>query len=173
MMADEHPDEPKMEPNMADQHPTALSRRSALGVGGAAAMLTASFMVPQRAAAEPLQLEETFEVRKRVARRSWVIDISGRRILCFADPKADCVVLSVVGFLGAQELTPFHDAQLANATRAINAVVRKMRPPSGFDLSILISPDGPFLAWVQDNAIGSQDLAEVINTTLEIQSNAG
>jgi hypothetical protein len=48
-----------------------------------------------------------------------------------------------------------------------------MRPPSGFDLSILISPDGPFLAWVQDNAIGSQDLAEVINTTLEIQSNAG
>ena len=160
---------------MANQESEALSRRNFLGAAGIAASLLASGTVmAQRAESQELTLptllgEEVFEVRKRPRRRSWVIDVSGRRILCFPDPKNDCVVIGVTGLLQAAVLMPFHDNQLARATRSINNIFRRMDIPSGQQLAMLTTHDGPFLAFVQESAIGSADLAERIQEALGIQ----
>jgi hypothetical protein len=73
-------------------------------------------------------------------------------------------------------LSPFHDAGLAGITQSINALVtnfaRTMRAEQ--HLAVLDTPDGPFLAMVEDAAaVGPLDLVENINAALGIKRGDG
>jgi hypothetical protein len=165
---------------MSDQKPNSLPRRSFLGASGVAASLLAGNAVAERG----LEITDTFEIRARATRRTWAFSPLTQRIICYPDPKNDCIVAGLTGgFLEAQENTLFHDAQLAGITRQLNAAIANggygSNGSSGNDspnrhMAILITPDGPFLAWVEEgDAIGSAERAEIINSALRIKGFTG
>jgi hypothetical protein len=71
----------------------------------------------------------------------------------------------------ARRLTPFHDAELAQCTKEINAILAKAHrgnKDANRELAFLRVPGGLFLAWTQ-HAIGSEDDAAEINRVLGIK----
>jgi hypothetical protein len=100
--------------------------------------------------------------RKRIAvtnhveeKYSWVQ--VGSTIICYRHPDGWCKVRH---FAEAKRLTPFHDAELAQCTKDINSLlgrVEKNNKDQKRNLSILETPKGLFLAWVEHRSISPYD----------------
>lgn len=71
-----------------------------------------------------------------------------------------------------RELTPFHDAELAQATKAIKDILRKVqknnRDPNR-TLSFIIFDNRPLLVWAQYGAIGPHDNPKKIAKALRLK----
>jgi len=80
-----------------------------------------------------------------------------------------CAVQTIVE---AARLTKFHDENLQQCTKELNAILNKYsskseRPNS--ELRILSTPEGPFLSWVGTRMLSSEDDAETILKGLGIE----
>jgi hypothetical protein len=99
--------------------------------------------------------------------RSWAIDPHDNVIVCYKS-KSDRA--EVARLIEARELTSVHDADLAQATKKINAVLDKLqrnnndrnRGPALLDIG-----DGFFLAWVEQG-VGPEDEEEDIEEALRL-----
>ena len=73
--------------------------------------------------------------------------------------------------MSAARLTPFHDKELAQCTKEINAILAKVsrgNKDKNRELAFLRVPGGLFLAWTQ-HAVGSEDDSAEINRVLGIK----
>jgi len=78
-----------------------------------------------------------------------------------------CAVASIVE---AARLTKFHDENLQQCTRELNAILNKYRAGRpNRELRILSTPEGPFLSWVGTRMLSSEDDAETILKGLGIE----
>jgi len=66
------------------------------------------------------------------------------------------------------KLSSFHDAELRQLTKKINALLARVKKKSGHELCTLLTPKGPFLAWTRhdDDAVSSFDKENKINKAL-------
>jgi hypothetical protein len=78
----------------------------------------------------------------------------------------------VAGLWEAEKLTSFHDAELAKATKEINAILSKIgkgnRDPDR-TLSLVQVQDRPFLVWASYEIVGPDDDAAVIMKALGLK----
>ena len=99
--------------------------------------------------------------------RSWIMGPT-RIIYCYASPKGDCHVTSL---WEAEELTSFHDADLADATKKINNILRRLhencKDPSK-ELSFIEVENGLFLVWTEHKSIGPHDVPDIIKKALRL-----
>ena len=90
------------------------------------------------------------------------------KVYCFQEDDEKCKVINVHE---AKTLTTFHDADLAQATKEIHAILEEVgRANRDLDreLAFLRTPDGLFLAWTV-HAIGPEDEEEEIKKALGLQ----
>ena len=90
------------------------------------------------------------------------------KIKCYGKGKT-CAISNIVE---AARLTKFHDENLQQCTRELNAILNKYSSKSerpNKELRILSTPEGPFLSWVGTDMIGSEDDAETILKGLGIE----
>jgi hypothetical protein len=89
-------------------------------------------------------------------KREWTTTDDGT-VVCFSSETYDCVVVDSAGlggrdpFLAVTALSDSHDAVLQRSTAEINRVLREAagsRKDPRRELSILLTEDGPILAWV-------------------------
>jgi hypothetical protein len=87
---------------------------------------------------------------------------------CYGKGKT-CAVASIVE---AARLTKFHDENLQQCTRELNAILNKYSSKSerpNRELRILSTPEGPFLSWVGTRMLSPEDDAETILKGLGIE----
>ena len=92
--------------------------------------------------------------------------VHGVQVACVRSPRQTCLEPE---FLHANP-SEFHDQQLEQVTSQINEILGKVAESSHGrgDLSILLTPDGLFLAWTQ-----SSDDATVLDDVDEIRKFLG
>ena len=100
---------------------------------------------------------------------SWVIGPKTRKVYCYRSPRAD---QQVAGLWEAEKLTSFHDAELAKATKEINAILSKIqkgnRDPDR-TLSLVLFQNRPFLVWASYEIVGPDDDEAMIMKTLGLK----
>lgn len=105
--------------------------------------------------------------------RTWGI-IPGRDIVfCYDGPDFDC---NSANFVSARRLTSFHDAELAQCTTEINALLSKLQQgnaQSHRQLAVLRAPNGLFLAWVEDGISSAPGIAPPSKEDEEIEKALG
>ena len=98
---------------------------------------------------------------------SWSLDPSG--MLCFQNPQS---YQTVTGLWEVTELTDFHDAELAQATKEINAILsglEKSNKDSERELSFIRFRDRHFLVWARYGAVGQFDEDETVIKELKLK----
>jgi len=102
--------------------------------------------------------------------RNWTYVTDEMKIVCY--PSEIDKQISAV-FAEVDELSPFHDTLLAQATSAINATLDNVRGhnQTNRDLSVLILPTTPglFLAWTENIGIGPDDDVSTIEHALGLR----
>ena len=106
-------------------------------------------------------------------KREWTTTDEGT-VVCFASETYDCVVVDAGRgpFLMAGELTDFHDAQISRCTKEINGLLGELvagRKDPRQELSILLTEDGPMLAWVRCSMMDKSD-GDAVRRALHITS---
>jgi hypothetical protein len=94
------------------------------------------------------------------------IEIEGG-VFCFPSFDHHCFGAK---FAVAQKLSPFHDAELQQCTKEINALlagVKKKKP--GRELCTLLTPKGLFLAWTSHDAVSAYDDEAKLNKALGLK----
>ena len=103
----------------------------------------------------------------------WAAATPPDKIVCFKSSEDTQVIGSDPrkSLVTARRLTPFHDAELAQCTKEINAILARVRRGNknpNRELAFLRVPGGLFLAWTE-HAIGAQDDEADINRVLGIK----
>jgi hypothetical protein len=92
------------------------------------------------------------------------------KINCFSSQSSTC---TVSGLWQANELTSFHDAELAQATKEINAILSKIekgnKDPQR-ELSFIQFKKRHFLVWTRSGIIGPDDDDKTILKTLGLKA---
>ena len=92
-----------------------------------------------------------------------------RVIRCFKSPRGDCKVTSL---WETDELTSFHDAELADATKEINNILKRLNEScKGQDkeLSFIEVENRLFLVWTENETIGPHDDPDTIRKALSLK----
>ncbi|HLW49251.1 MAG TPA: hypothetical protein VKW09_16010 [bacterium] len=100
---------------------------------------------------------------------SWVIGPITRKIYCYKSSRADQVVSK---FWEADGETAYHDADLVNATKEINAILSKVERGNGDpdrQLSLVIFKNRPFLVWASYEIVGPDDDEATIAKALKLK----
>ncbi len=98
---------------------------------------------------------------------AWVAD--GSKLCCRKSPDA---TQTLTKFWEVEELTAFHDAELAQATRQINAILSEIEEDNKDPrrkLSFIQFRNRHFLVWAEYR-VGSQDDEETIRKMLRLKS---
>jgi hypothetical protein len=85
---------------------------------------------------------------------------------------SDAAVQLIYDLWQVRELTPFHDAELAQATKAIKNILRKVQKNNkdpNRTLSFIIFGNRPLLVWAQYGAIGPDDNPKKIEKALRLK----
>ncbi len=91
------------------------------------------------------------------------------KINCCTSKESSCTVSK---FWEVGELTSFHDAQLQEATREINAIlqdVRKRNADSKRELSLIQINDRHLLVWTHPGPVGPSDESAKIRRMLRLK----
>jgi|SRR5579862_2357134 len=91
------------------------------------------------------------------------------KVHCCTSKESTC---TVAGFWEVEELTAFHDVQLQEATREINAILedlKKRNRDSGRDLSLIQIQDRHFLVWTHPGPVGPDDGDRAIRRMLRLK----
>jgi hypothetical protein len=100
---------------------------------------------------------------------TWTLT-AGKRVVCFKSPEGGQTITSL---LEVEELTAFHDAELAQATKEINAVLSKLEKSnkdSGRKLSLIEFQNRHLLVWATYDAVGPYDDEATIIKTLRLKA---
>ncbi len=92
------------------------------------------------------------------------------RIICFGSKTSKCTVKDL---WEVNELTGFHDAELARATKEINAIlseIEKGNQDPERDLSFIQFKNRHFLVWTRYGAVGPEDDDATIKKTLRLKA---
>ena len=91
------------------------------------------------------------------------------KINCFVSKEQKCTIIRL---WEAAELTSFHDAELAQATKEINAILSKIgkgnKDPER-ELSFIQFQNRHFLVWTRSGLIGPEDDDKTIRKMLRIK----
>jgi hypothetical protein len=90
-------------------------------------------------------------------------------MLCYLDLRGDQTVTTL---WEAIELTPFHDAELAEASRAINEILRtveRRNRDSGRKLSFIQFQNRHLLVWARYGVVGPSDDRDTIAKALKLR----
>lgn len=112
----------------------------------------------------------TAELPAKPHKRSWIM--GGNHIIyCFASPKGDCVVTSLWEASDEAAMS-FHDADLARATKEINAILAgiKEKKDPGRNLSFIVVENRLFLVWTDQGAVGPDDDPDTIEEELGLRT---
>jgi hypothetical protein len=91
-------------------------------------------------------------------------------MLCFKDPWNS---QTVCGLWEAKELTSFHDADLAKATKKINGIlsrIEKANRDKKRKLSFIQFQNRLLLAWAEYGVVGPHDDEKTVMKTLKLRS---
>jgi len=94
--------------------------------------------------------------------KSYDWTVKDGKVNCFASQVSKC---NVSGLWEVEELTSFHDAQLAQATKQINVIlsrIEKGNKDPERNLSFIQFKNRHFLVWTNSMAIGLDDDDETI-----------
>jgi len=94
----------------------------------------------------------------------------GTRIVCCESTTSNC---NVSKLWEAAELTAFHDAELQQATKEINAIlgeVTKSNKEPKRELSFIQVKGRHFLAWTMPDAVGPNNDDQTIRKTLKLKA---
>ncbi len=97
---------------------------------------------------------------------SWIQ--SGNYVYCFKGWGGQ----DVAKLWEAEELTEFHDAELARATKEINAILSKVgrnNRHSERKLSLIEFQNRPLLVWARYGVVGQEDDDETIRKALKLK----
>jgi hypothetical protein len=98
---------------------------------------------------------------------SWTLDPTG--MICFASPDS---YQTVTNLWESTELTDFHDAELAKATKEINAIlggIEKSNKDPGRKLSFIRFKNQRLLVWAGYGAVGPDDDHKTIVKALKLK----
>lgn len=90
-------------------------------------------------------------------------------MLCYLDPNADQTLTTL---WEATELTPFHDAELAKATKAINEILQAVESrnrDSDRKLSFIQFQNRHLLVWARYGVVGASDDGATIAKALKLK----
>jgi len=96
----------------------------------------------------------------------------GGKMNCYKSPKGTCVIGKPPSLWEAEELTEFHDVTLAQATREINAVLKRLaaqKPDATNNLSLILFQNRHFLVWTTPGTIGPDDKDEDVARALRLK----
>ena len=99
---------------------------------------------------------------------SWTMT-ADRRVKCYKSQAGGQTITSL-WVLG--ELTPFHDAELAQATKEINAILTRVEASNKepeLTLSFIRFQNRHFLVWARYGAVGPHDDEATIRKTLRVK----
>jgi hypothetical protein len=93
-------------------------------------------------------------------------------IICYPSFDPNCIVvrlpkqgaLDSTGFLSLPDPLPFHDETLVDATAQINEILTKVlskKDSRKGDLHVLVTPEGPMLAWVRAMVMETPDVRKI------------
>ena len=92
------------------------------------------------------------------------------KVICYASKTSKC---TVSGLWEAAELTGFHDAELAQATKEINAIlseIEKGNKEPERELSFIQFQNRHFLVWAGYGVVGPDDDDKTIQKTLRLRA---
>ena len=92
------------------------------------------------------------------------------RVYCCTSETSDCTVSKL---WEVAELTTFHDAELRDATKEINAIlddVRKTNQDEDRHLSFIQIKDRHFLVWADVGLVGPHDEDKTVRKMLRLKS---
>ena|ERR1700730_3479520 len=98
---------------------------------------------------------------------SWSLDPHG--MICFPSPES---YQTVTKLWETTELTAFHDAELAKATKEINAILsglEKSNKDPERTLSFILFRNRHFLVWARYGAVGPSDGEKIIVKELKLK----
>src|SRR4029077_12817153 len=98
---------------------------------------------------------------------TWTLNPSG--MLCYVDPAN---FQTVTKLWEVTELTPFHDAELRQATKEINAILRtveKSKKDKSRKLSFIRFRNRHFLVWARYGAVSQFDEDKTIIKALKLK----
>jgi len=99
----------------------------------------------------------------------WVFDKDGKHVTCAKGPGGQIVIK----LWEAEELTEFHDADLANATKEINAIVEsveKNNKDPNRTLSLIEFQGRHLLVWAHYGAVTPYDDDDVVIKALKLKA---
>jgi hypothetical protein len=99
---------------------------------------------------------------------SWILSTDG--VVCYKNPTA---YQTLTNLWEAEELTEFHDAELAQATKEINAIlskIEKRNKDTERKLSFVQFQNRHFLVWANYGYVGPDDEEEEIVQTLKLKT---
>jgi hypothetical protein len=99
---------------------------------------------------------------------SWTV--KDGKINCYASPTSTCTVTE---FWETGELTGFHDAELAHATKEINAIlseIKKSNTDPKRELSFIQFKNRHFLVWTRSGVVGPHDEDRTIHKMLRLKA---
>ena len=94
---------------------------------------------------------------KQKPKKTYSWTVKDKKINCYASPTSKC---TVSGLWEAGELTGFHDAELAQATKEINAILSKIKEGNKDperEVSFIQFQNRHFLVWTRSGVIGPDD----------------
>ncbi len=100
---------------------------------------------------------------------AWTWNDKLKKLCCQKSPAGTCRVRK---FWEVEELTAFHDAQLAQATAEINGILGAIEARNNDPkrhLSLILFQNRHFLVWAEDR-VGAYDDDETIRKTLRLKS---
>jgi hypothetical protein len=106
-----------------------------------------------------------------VVTRSWIM--IDNQVRCYISPDS---LQTLTNLWEATELTPFHDAELAQATKDINSILTKVQKKNkdrNRTLSFLEFNNRHFLVWAQYDAVGPHDDHKKIEKRLRLKTGKG
>ena len=92
------------------------------------------------------------------------------KVNCYASPTSKC---TVSGLWEADELTGFHNAELAQATKEINAILSQIKRGNGDpkrELSFILFKNRHFLVWTRPGVVGPHDDDKKITKMLRLKA---
>jgi len=101
---------------------------------------------------------------------SWSYDEKTGKMNCCTSETSTC---NLPKLWGVGELTTFHDAELAQATKEINAIlddVKKSNKDPNRHLSFIQIKDRHFLVWTNVGIVGAYDDNKTVHKMLRLKS---
>ena len=102
--------------------------------------------------------------------KTYAWTVKDRKINCYASASNTCTVSKL---WEAAELTRFHDADLAQATKEINAILSEIesgnKEPER-ELSFIKFKNRHFLVWTRPGVVGPDDDDKKIRQTLRLKA---